>query len=203
MKLFKVALTCAFVLLSAISYTDEATAQCVNCEARSATPVQPRTSGGGPTCSSGQENERTLEGRVELDASTIKQVSAVHPRFALALAMLSRNEVQVGYARVYFRASNLTSADVEEYLNRAPTAVATSYEDVRRLQNAPVTPETDLVIYEVRLTQGEDSATAAIKLRVIQGAADDPALESLDLDLVQSASGVSQKSWKAAGWRVK
>lgn len=245
MKVINRMLTCAFVCLSLLSFAGEAKAQCVKCEARTATfvcvgsssggsscftdsdlgcyltglcnsggtgggpkpphqPNQPRMSQEGTNaCASGQEVEQRLEGKVEIEANTIKQISVAHPRFALALALLSKNDALGSYAKVYLRATNITPADVEEYLSRMPKSSAPSLEEIRQRQAAPVTPMTELVIYEVRLTQADDLKTAIIKLHVVQGAVGDPALDSLEIDLSQTQSVTEQKKWKATGWRVR
>jgi hypothetical protein len=167
-------------------------------------PNQPRAlQEGANACSSGQEDGQRLEGKVELDANTIKQISAVHPRFALALAMLSKNDALNSYAKVYLRAVNITPANVEEYLSRASNPAPLSLEEMRQLQATPVTPEAELVIYEVRPAQADDSTTGTIMLRVVQGAPGDAALDSLEVDLSQTQSGLNQKKWKATGWRVR
>lgn len=167
-------------------------------------PNQPRAlQEGANACSSGQEDGQRLEGKVELDANTIKQISAVHPRFALALAMLSKNDALNSYAKVYLRAVNITAADVEEYLNRTPRSSPPSFEEMRQLQATSVTPVAELVIYEVMPAQADDSTTGIIMLRVVQGAPGDAALDSLEVDLNQTQSGLNQKKWKATGWRVR
>jgi hypothetical protein len=241
MKLTKTLLTIVFVCFSVTFFADETVAQCVQCEARTATfacvgsrnrgnscftdgglgcyinglcnppnpggpkpphqPNQPRMSQeGANACSAGQADKKD---KVELEANTIRQIGAVHPRFALALAMLSRNEDFSDYAKIYLRAVNVTQTDVERYLNRETEPSPLSPEEIRRIQSTPAVPETELVIYEVRLVRADDATRGSISLRVLQGAAGDSALNSLEIDLSQIQSGDNQKQWKAIGWRVR
>jgi hypothetical protein len=244
MKYIKLLLTGVFVCLGLTFFANEAVAQCVKCEARTATfvcvgsnsggnscftdgglqciltGVCNSTNPGGPkpphqpnlprmvqegtnTCPSSEEGNQRFKGKVELDADIIRQISAVHPRFAMALALLSKNEDFSDYAKVYLRAVNITPADVEAYLNRNSKSSPLSMEEIRQLQSAPVTPETELIIYEINFTQADDSTKGTLRLRVVQGATGDPALNLLEIDLTQTPSGTNQQRWKATGWQAR
>lgn len=165
-------------------------------------PNLPRISQeGANACTAGEANSPAE--KVELDANIIRQISATHPRFALALALLSRNEDFTDYAKIYQRAGNVTQADVEEFLNGKPKSAPLSLEEIRRLPSTPVVPETELVIYEVRFRRADDTNRGTISLRVLQGAAGALPFTSLEIELSQGPSGTNQKKWKATGWSVQ
>jgi hypothetical protein len=141
--------------------------------------------------------------RIELDANTFRQIGSQHPRVALALAMLSRNDAFGSYAKVYLRDVDITLSDVESYINLPAGSPPISPEEVRRLQASPVIPERELVIYEVTVIVGDDPDNRLIRLRVLQRGKSDPALDTLEIDLREVQLENEQKKLKPNGWRIK
>ncbi len=167
-------------------------------------PIQPRiTPEGVGNCTTGQENEQALRATIQLDANTLRQIGALHPRIALALAMLNRNDAFGTYAKVYLRDKEITLSDVESYLNLPASSLAISPEETHRLQSSPIIPEQALVIYEVKIIVGDDPDNRLIRLLVLQRGKGDPALDTLEIDLRQIQMDNEQKRWKPTGWRVK
>lgn len=158
-------------------------------------------------CMIAQTEKQKASGEVEITSAFLREVGAVHPRFAVALAFLKKHGHLGRITKLSMIPVEVGFRDVERWLAPTPETIA-SVEDIFRsfdakaqttdLQNAPT------IVYAFTFKEAPDSSGAVLKLRVIEGFASDPSYSTLELDLASVGSESSgDKKWKATRWRVK
>ena len=154
-------------------------------------------------CASANAAQREVHRQdVRLNPSLIREIGAVHPRFARALTMLNEGGLNSRWARIYLTPVSITSADVEWWLR--PRQESSAFferltAEARRI-NLQGTPP---VIYELTMEETPNISSATLTLRVIRGNIADPSYSSLTISLEGvTNSNSAARVWEARSWRV-
>jgi hypothetical protein len=149
--------------------------------------------------------QESLGATLKLSPEFIREIGKAHPRFAVALAALTREGAfgsKHKFARLHMKPLPISPEDVEGWLK--PEEEFAGYLkgfDARGkgVNAAGLKP----IIYEFSLKESAHSNQATLKLKVVTGNASDPTYSSLEIDLVDAEQpGSIKKEWKATGWRV-
>lgn len=148
-------------------------------------------------------------GKIHVDSNTIREIGAKHPRFAIALALLSKSGF-IGRegVKVFLLPVELEKGDFERWLAYEQRVskgaqTANSFGGFARQLREP-SKDAPLVIYAVKVEPSADSVTSIVKLEVEEGFPFDPAYSSLELKVIKvSRNNLAQSSWKVENWQLK
>ena len=211
----------------------DALAQCINCRPSRLNPdilVCAPSSSGGQECQAndgacvlssacpGSGGPRPPVGGIQslrvdrasgLDASVIKDIAKVHPRFAFALAFMHKRGLMGRDAKVFIIPRVITQTDVDEELGSS--RLFPSIEGPMSLrdgekrmslssQKRPAArTQSELVIYSVSIEEVSDSLSI-IKLQVETPDTSDPAYSVLEIELTPKET---TGKWEATNWRIR
>lgn len=120
---------------------------------------------------------------IKLSAEQLREVAAVHPRFAATLARINTNGIVEHSYRAYWTPVEMTSADAERYINpnglsqtRPPGLLA----EVRRINQQIEQGSMSDIVYSVTVEE-VDAATRILRIEVEKGSLLDPTYKALEL----------------------
>lgn len=149
-----------------------------------------------------------VESSFKFAPNTIRELAAIHPRFAATLAGLNKAGGPTdNYSKIFWAPVDISTADVEYWLKPEQES-ATFFEQFNRKAKRANTKvkkgKLEPVIYEITFEEGPSSSLATLELRVIKGAPNDPPYSSMELKLAGSGKlGLDKKEWHVNSWRIQ
>lgn len=144
--------------------------------------------------------------QIRLSEKVIRQISALHPRFAITLAEMNVYGFSPGKRRVYWTPVELTSSDVEAFLHKGTHAsFFDDYDEKARALNRLIQAgELSRIVYAISI---ENTDTAwSIKVEV-QGdlTAVDPTFSTLEIQVKTSKATqtLGQSSRNKERWQIR
>ena len=149
---------------------------------------------------------------LRISSDVIRNIGAVHPRFAITLAEMNVYGISPGERRLYWTPKTFSPADVENFINKeANSKYFVKYNrEVRRLNRLIQKGELADIVYRVS-TKLTEEGSWSIKLQVESGLAaaslvKDPAYTTLEIEAssTQSVQGVSaERPQKKFTWQIQ
>jgi len=204
----------------------DALAQCVNCRPsrnNSDILVCVPSSSGGRECQSTDQTcvisapcpgsrppiggTLNLQQVIDIDASFIKEIGTVHPRFAYALAFLHKRGLLGSNSTVYMIPRIITQSEVDEELGLSDHTRQRGPLGLRERENLSLSDqvrpdrrtESELVVYDVAVEEISNSV-ATLRLQVQTTSASDPKYSVLEIDLLTDRN---TGKWRASSWRIR
>lgn len=148
---------------------------------------------------------RSSKGLIKLPVETIREIAAVHPRFAASLAQLNAAGFSKGPYRISWTPLEMNVADVERYLNpkiRSRDILSgRKAEAIRINQLIERGLEKDIVY---RITVEElDFSTKLIKLQVQSGFGGDPSYSLLEVRYLSAGNQASLADGSATEAKIE
>jgi hypothetical protein len=153
-----------------------------------------------PCTEAGLENlSEGICSEMNFDPAIIREIAAIHPRFAATLAKLrGMTAAQASHARIYWVPIEITLEDIEQWLGSELESAPFLRKLHTRVQQASKRGPVKPLAYELTCEVNPDSTQATLKLQVIKEGADSQ-YSSLELALVSN----QDKKWKVKDWRIK
>lgn len=126
---------------------------------------------------------RSGKNLIKLPVQTIREIAAVHPRFAASLAQINAAGIGKGPYRVRWTPLEMSAEDVEKYINpkARPKGLLTNRKaEVFRVNSLIEQGLEQDIIYRITVEE-LDFSTKLFKLQVQQGFATDPSYSRLEL----------------------
>jgi len=145
---------------------------------------------------------------LKFDPNTIREIAAVHPRFAATLASYNRTgglTHEVG--RQVWTPIELKAEDVEWWFKSSEDAApffSSLCQKAQPINKLIRSGEVSPIIYDISVTESADSATRVVTVQAASNSAIDPPYSLLEIVLSDGGIGDTSKTGQSTvSWRIK
>jgi hypothetical protein len=139
---------------------------------------------------------------LKFDATTIRQIAGIHPRYAMTLAEINRLGGLSEPIRFTWSDVDVSAKDVEWWFKSKQQSKAFFNRFAEKARQANKRGASQ-IIYDVMAIEQPNAAEATVKIQVIKGTAADYQVANLEISFANvGGSAPKKQQWVAVDWRI-